>query len=155
MAQLIFAEEDMLRERDVILDELERIANNPDLTVRDAVMEASFGNHPYGRPVGGLKEDVMRMELHTLRAFYTNHYRPDRAWLIVVGDVEKETLLAAVREKFGALRKEKSPLPFVAPPAEQKSGLRKSSKKRGKRRGFLWPIAGLPSNQKISMPLRF
>ena len=45
-------------------------------------------NHPYHTPVIGYKEDLLNLTADRVKAFYKEYYRPDRATLFIVGDVD-------------------------------------------------------------------
>src|SRR6516165_8395347 len=54
MTGLILKDENVLPERDVVLEEYNmRVGNNPDARLTDQIMAALYLNHPYGRPVIG------------------------------------------------------------------------------------------------------
>src|SRR3569832_702956 len=54
MTGLILKDENVLPERDVVLEEFNmRVANNPDARLSEQIMAALYLNHPYGRPVIG------------------------------------------------------------------------------------------------------
>src|SRR5439155_15230573 len=51
MTGLILKDENVLPERDVVLEEFNmRVANNPDARLTEQIMAALYLNHPYGRP---------------------------------------------------------------------------------------------------------
>ncbi|MDH4069457.1 MAG: insulinase family protein [Ignavibacteria bacterium] len=48
----------------------------------------TFGpEHPYGRPSDGTEESVESITIADMRRFYSEHFRPNNATVIVVGDV--------------------------------------------------------------------
>ncbi len=51
----------------------------------------------------GFKENVLQADATELKEFYQEHYRPDNAALIVVGDVDEEEVMALANETFGAI----------------------------------------------------
>src|SRR5258708_592714 len=52
MTDLILKDENVLHERDVVLEEFNmRVANKPDGRLSEQIMAALYLNHPYGRPV--------------------------------------------------------------------------------------------------------
>jgi zinc protease len=58
------------------------------------VNEHLFGRHkPYGMPISGYVDDVKKLNVNDLSAFYLKYYAPNNAILIVAGD----TTLAQVR----------------------------------------------------------
>src|ERR1041385_2150212 len=54
MTGLVLKDENVLPERDVVLEEFNaRVANNPEARLKEQIMAALYLNHPYGRPVIG------------------------------------------------------------------------------------------------------
>ncbi len=58
-------------------------------------------DHPYGRPVTGLRETVERITLEDVRAFYQTHIGARGGQLVVVGDVEPATVIEKVGQVLG------------------------------------------------------
>jgi predicted Zn-dependent peptidase len=57
--------------------------------------------HRYGTPATGLPPAVGALTVDDLKAFYTAHYRPDNATLVVVGDVTPESVKPLLEQSFG------------------------------------------------------
>jgi zinc protease len=71
-----------------------------------------------GLDPGGTDSDVQKITAEELRAFYRAWYRPERATLFIVGDVDPKSLAKMVGKAFGDWR-DASPAPVVrsfAPP---------------------------------------
>src|SRR3569833_2771837 len=59
MTGLLLKDENVLPERDVVLEECNmRVANSPDAHVNEQIMAALYLNHPYGRPVIGWHQEI-------------------------------------------------------------------------------------------------
>ena len=59
MTGLILKDENVLPERDVVLEEFNmRVANNPEARLTEQIMAALYLNHPYGRPVIGWHQEI-------------------------------------------------------------------------------------------------
>ncbi|MFK4771905.1 M16 family metallopeptidase [Rhizobium sp. ZW T2_16] len=89
------------RERGVILSE-ERLRDTPQYRAGMAAMNSLLEGQrvPMRSPIG--KTDIINdAPVELLRDYYRNFYRPDRATLIVVGDIDPPTLEAEIRERFG------------------------------------------------------
>jgi len=88
------------RERGVILSE-ERLRDTPQYRAAMAAMNSLLeGQRVTTRsPIG--KTDVIRnAPVDLLRDYYKDYYRPDRATLIVVGDIDPAALEKEIRERF-------------------------------------------------------
>src|SRR3954463_12419431 len=89
MTGLILKDENVLPERDVVLEEFNmRVANNPDARLTEQIMAALYLNHPYGRPVIGWHQEIEKLDREDALAFYKRFYAPNNAILVVAGDVE-------------------------------------------------------------------
>ncbi len=90
-------------EKRVVISELKGYENSPEYRLNRAVMRAAFPNHPYGLPVGGTEQDVEKFTLEQVKQYYQNFYSPDNAVLVIVGDIETNKTLEAVKEIFGKI----------------------------------------------------
>lgn len=64
-------------------------------------------NHPYNHPIVGYKEHLLTMDLDKAKAFYKKMYSPDRAVLIVVGDLDPSEVFSVVEKHFGSIKQSK------------------------------------------------
>src|SRR6187399_21298 len=104
MTGLILKDENVLPERDVVLEEYNmRVANNPDARLNEQIMAALYLNHPYGRPVIGWHQEIEKLDREDALAFYRRFYAPNNAILIIAGDVEAADIRPLVERNFGAI----------------------------------------------------
>src|SRR3981081_4358192 len=102
MTGLILKDENVLPERDVVLEEFNmRVANNPDARLTEQIMAALYLNHPYGRPVIGWRQEIEKLDREDALAFYRRFYAPNNAILVIAGDVDAKEIRPMV-EKFYA-----------------------------------------------------
>jgi zinc protease len=102
MTGLILKDENVLPERDVVLEEYNmRVANNPDARLNEQMMAELYLNHPYGRPVIGWHHEIEKLNRDDALAFYRRFYAPNNATLIVAGDVEPDEVHAMAERTFG------------------------------------------------------
>ena len=71
------------------------------LATRSLVARVYGEDHPYGRPVAGTSTTVAGLTAADARAFHRDHYRPDNAALIVVGDVRASDLIPTLERFLG------------------------------------------------------
>jgi zinc protease len=86
-------------ERGVVLAE-ERVRAGPGLAAATAMLKMQVGEHPYGRPPIGLRSVIETVTPATIRGFYDAFYRPERATLLIVGDVNVATLTPMISAAF-------------------------------------------------------
>ena len=104
MTGLILKDENVLPERDVVLEEFNmRVANNPDARLSEQIMAALYLNHPYGRPVIGWHQEIEKLDREDALAFYKRFYAPNNATLIIAGDVEANEVRPLVEKFYGPI----------------------------------------------------
>jgi zinc protease len=104
MTGLVLMDENVLPERDVVLEEFNmRVANNPDARLTEQIMASLYLNHPYGRPVIGWRQEIEKLDREDALAFYKRFYAPNNAILIIAGDVEAKDIQPLVERTFGGI----------------------------------------------------
>ncbi|TYO64161.1 insulinase family protein [Bradyrhizobium hipponense] len=104
MTGLILKDENVLPERDVVLEEYNmRVANSPDARLTEQIMAALYLNHPYGRPVIGWHQEIEKLDREDALAFYKRFYAPNNAILVVAGDVDVNDIRPLVEKNFGPI----------------------------------------------------
>lgn len=104
MTGLILKDEDVLCERDVVLEEFNmRVANNPRERLAEQMMAALYLNHPYGRPIIGWRHEIEKLTREDALNFYKRFYAPNNAIVIVAGDVAPKEIRSMVTETFGGI----------------------------------------------------
>ena len=104
MTGLILKDENVLPERDVVLEEYNmRVANNPDARLNEQIMAALYLNHPYGRPVIGWHQEIEKLDREDALAFYRRFYAPNNAILVIAGDVDAADIRPLVERTFGTV----------------------------------------------------
>jgi len=102
MTGLILKDENVLPERDVVLEEYNmRVANNPEARLTEQIMAALYLNHPYGRPVIGWHHEIEKLNREDALAFYKRFYAPNNAILVIAGDVDAKDVRPMVERAFG------------------------------------------------------
>src|SRR5450755_3004268 len=104
MTGLVLKDENVLPERDVVLEEFNmRVANNPDARLTEQIMAALYLNHPYGRPVIGWHQEIEKLDREDALAFYRRFYAPNNAILVIAGDIEAKDVRPMAERTFGAV----------------------------------------------------
>ena len=96
---------DLETERGVVLEERnERIEVSPDAIFDERLQAGLYLNHPYRRPLIGWRSEIENISLDNLAKFYRQHYAPDRALLVVAGDVEPGQVEKLAEAAYGHLQ---------------------------------------------------
>ncbi len=104
MVNLVLTEEQVLTERDVIIEERrQRIDNNPGARLGEQMMAALYQNHPYGIPIIGWEHEMAALSLDDALDFYRTWYAPNNAVLVVSGDIDAEELRPLAERYYGVI----------------------------------------------------
>jgi zinc protease len=104
MTGLVLKDENVLPERDVVLEEFNmRVANNPEARLTEQIMAALYLNHPYGRPVIGWHQEIEKLDREDALAFYKRFYAPNNAILVIAGDVDADEVRPMAERTFGVV----------------------------------------------------
>src|SRR3954465_9607171 len=104
MTGLILKDENVLPERDVVLEEYNmRVANNPEARLIEQVMAALYLNPPYGRPVIGWHQEIEKLDRQDALTFYKRFYAPNNAILVIAGDIDANEIRPMAERTFGVV----------------------------------------------------
>ena len=116
MAGLRITEKELIPERQVVLEERRmRTDNSPSALLDEAVREQLFGRHkPYGMPVIGYVDDVKRLSVGDLTAFYAEILRAQQRG---ADRRRRHHGRAGAQARREALRADRRPQGRAAPPS--------------------------------------
>jgi len=98
-----FDNEELSRERAVVLQEIGQAYDTPDDNIFDRFQETAYPEQAIGRPVLGTGEIVGSIDRDTLRAYMTRHYGGQTMVFTAAGKVEHARLVDLVSQAFGGL----------------------------------------------------
>jgi predicted Zn-dependent peptidase len=99
----IFDEEELARERGVILQEIGQVQDTPDDLVFDLFQETAFPGQALGRSILGPAEIVSAMPRTSLIDYMAGNYGPRRMVLAAAGKLEHERLVDLAHRLFREL----------------------------------------------------
>jgi zinc protease len=103
MINSFISEKDLQSEFSVVRNEFESGENNPQRVLFQRLMSTAYLWHNYGKSTIGSREDIERVPIQNLQAFYRKFYQPDNAVLTVAGRIDEAKTLGWVNEFFGAI----------------------------------------------------
>lgn len=106
LRQSLFTQEDLAREKEVIIQEIAGIKDSPEELAYDLIQEAAFPDQPVGRPIIGTPASVNAITPEDLRDFLAAHYRGPHVVISAAGAVDHERLAGHARALFGSLNGE-------------------------------------------------
>ncbi len=101
------------REIKVIMEERRmRTEDDPNSHMFEELSAAALRLHPYRNPVIGWMQDLKKLNIDDVRAFYTKHYVARNATVVIVGDVDFNHVKKVVKRTFGHMKDVKVPPRF-------------------------------------------
>lgn len=100
-----FSEEEMEREKNVIIEEIKMYEDNPEEAVHDWIIERSFTDHPLGASILGTEEHLRSFRRDDLIAYMEDRYTPERMIISMAGRLQSEMALQLVEQLFGHLQR--------------------------------------------------
>ena len=98
-----FREEDIEKEKGVILEEIKMDADSPDYLVHEIFSSNFWKDHSLGKPILGTRETVKRFNQAVVRDYYRGVYTPANLLITAAGNLTHERLVKLARERFEAL----------------------------------------------------
>ena len=130
MHNLLLDPKEFASERQVVMEERRlRTEDDPEGFLGEELAAIAFLAHPYRSPTVGWMEDIRRLTVEELRAFYRTYYVPNNALVVAVGDFKAPDLLEKVRRNFGPIPRGATP-PAVAVVEPTQNGERRVTVKK-------------------------
>ncbi len=96
-------QEELEREREVILQEIAATRDSPDEIAYELLQEASFPDQAVGRPILGTTKSVKGFQPADLRAFSSSNYGAKRMILSAAGKIDHAALVRHAEALFGGM----------------------------------------------------
>ncbi len=88
------------KERKVVIEEIAKNNDRPTTILYRNLVKGFYKNHPYKRDVIGTKEVISTISREQILDFYNTWYTPENMTTVIVGDIDTQVALNAVKEKF-------------------------------------------------------
>ncbi len=115
-----FSDSEFAKEQARLIDSIKDIKDNPSRAVYYYFLKAYFGSNPMGRLSPGTETSLRKMTAPAVRDFFRSRWLPDRAVAAVVGDIDRDKLVALAESTLGKWKKRPGAAPartVPAPPA--------------------------------------
>ena len=99
-----FDPQDMDRERQVILQEINMVEDTPDEHIHGLFNRLFWSGHPLGRPVLGTDETVSAITKETILNYINKFYTPKRIIISAAGNIDHDGIVAFFEPLFGTLK---------------------------------------------------
>jgi zinc protease len=126
IVHLIVDDSSFKTEREVVQNERRfRKENSAEGTIYQTLFETAFTESPYHWPVIGYEQDLTLMNAQDARNFYEQYYSPNRATIIIVGDVDEDETYEKVLKAYGNIPNKPAADHTIAMDSEQTAQRRK------------------------------
>lgn len=145
----LFREEDIEKEKGVILEELKMEVDNPEYLVHELFNSSYWQGDPLGRSILGSRETIKSFHSAFLKDYYSRYYIPSNLIVTAAGNVKHDRMLKLAEQYFANM----PATPPIPPPTvpEPKAILTHKEKKSLEQCHL---VLGVPSYP-INHPLRY
>jgi predicted Zn-dependent peptidase len=96
-----FDEEDIAREKSVVLEELKMEQDNPDYLVHEIFTQNFWRDHPLGKPILGTRQSVKAFTRERLMDCFREWYAPDNLVITAAGNLDHARVMRLAEDAFG------------------------------------------------------
>ncbi|MEZ7557845.1 pitrilysin family protein [Streptococcus sp. 27098_8_134] len=94
-----FTKESILREQDIIGQEIEMYQDNPDYHLFFGALANLYPQTPLAEDIAGTKESISEITVENLKENFSNFYHPSNMTLFVIGNFDLEQIAAEIAEQ--------------------------------------------------------
>lgn len=111
----LFLEEDIEKEKGVILEEINMYEDSPEDMVHEMLQKEVWRDHPLGFIISGEKPTVMGFSREELVGYKERFYTADRMVLSLAGHFDKKEVLESLEKNFGCFSQRKETILIEKP----------------------------------------
>ncbi|MGH9805381.1 MAG: M16 family metallopeptidase [Candidatus Acidiferrales bacterium] len=115
----LFRDDDIKRERGVVLEEIKMDQDNPDYLVHELFTQAFWRDHAIGRPILGTQKTLAGFRRSVVSNFFREWYVPNHILISAAGHLEHGRLVEVVSRYFHQLKPRQNgledPSPVIKP----------------------------------------
>jgi predicted Zn-dependent peptidase len=104
-----FASKEIEKEKQVILEEVRMVEDDPEDLAQDWHMEQALNGHPLGRPILGQAAVIRGLSRERLVQFVDAHYHPAETVISIAGNFNMKELNPLLRRHFGHFTRTRRP----------------------------------------------
>ena len=106
-----FSSKDIEKEKQIVLEEIRTIQDDPEDYIHELHAKDVFGGHPLGRPILGEPRSMKQLSRQTLVHYKEKHYRPEKTIVAVAGNFSFPEIADVVEKYFGQWKGPRKPFP--------------------------------------------
>ena len=115
LTESLFDEDELEREKNVILQEIGAATDTPDDVIFDNFSGVAYRDQTIGRPILGTPDTVQSFTTGQIRHYLARNYTTDRIFVVAAGAVDHDSFVKQVEERFASLPQ----LPAATPVLEK------------------------------------
>ena len=100
-----FDNEEIAKEREVIIEEIKMYEDTPDDQVHDLMSANLWPDHPLGRAILGTEESIAAFDHDMLKDYMKQYYTGSNVVVSVVGNISHKQVVDAIQEVLGGIPK--------------------------------------------------
>jgi len=101
----LFHEEDIEKEKGVILEELKMEVDNPEYLIHEIFSSHFWKGHPIGRPILGTKQTIRSFDRAKVEQYYRQFYGPSNILVTAAGNLSHKRLVHLAEQHFADMKK--------------------------------------------------
>jgi len=107
----VFADDDIAKEKRVILEEIRMEDDNPESLAHEMLTQSFWRGHPLGAPILGTRGTVRRLTRKAIMNCFERWYTPANTVITAAGNVHIDGLMTLVDKQFAKLKSKPQPSP--------------------------------------------
>ncbi|MDD5618551.1 MAG: pitrilysin family protein [Candidatus Omnitrophica bacterium] len=108
----LLKEEDINKERTVIIEEIKMYHDLPQHMVHDLLDKIMWPGHPLGRNIAGTQESVSSITRKEMSQFKDKYYKPQNMVIVFAGNIKHNDCLKLIKDRLSATEKIKDAYSF-------------------------------------------
>jgi predicted Zn-dependent peptidase len=96
-----FAPKEIEKEKQVVLEEIRMVRDDPEDLVQELHMGQVLGRHPLGRSILGREKTIRQLRRQDLLKYIETHYDPEQTIIAIAGNFDQASLERLVARYFG------------------------------------------------------
>ena len=100
----LFSDEDILKERNVIIEEINMYEDAPEEVGYDILQGEIWKGNSLSFPILGTEKSISSFDSAGIKNYYREHYRTDNTVLSVAGNFEKDKVIDGIKKYFSGFK---------------------------------------------------
>ena len=97
----LFAQKDMEKERNVIIEEINMYEDAPEELVHDALQDSIWRGTSLGMPILGTVDTLSKFTAESVRGYYERNYQPENIVLAIAGNFKTDAVMELLNKALG------------------------------------------------------